>query len=109
MFCNTLKKSVVCLSSLSALVACSAIPVIGFAPSDTPPRMIIDSNDKKTERWDRPFAFGPVPASEEARGGKICSSLDKGDVKFKAIGYHPKAQNLSGKTFEGGGFFCAQK
>lgn len=104
-----LKNAVVSVATGLALSACVMAPSIGSAPSETPPKIIIDPADNKSRTWDNPSAFGPVPASEAARGAKTCSTLDRDNVKFAALGYHPKAKNIDGKPFEGGGFFCAPK
>jgi hypothetical protein len=53
--------------------------------------------------WDRPSAFGRVPASEKARGARICQSVDR---RLVAVGFHPTAKGEQGYSIEGGGFFC---
>lgn len=100
------KLCLTCLSATLVLTACVTAPAVGQAPSAIAPKIIVDPNDSKNRVWDNPGAFGPVPASENARAAKTCSTLDKDGVQFKAIGYHPKAQNIDGKPFDGGGFYC---
>lgn len=56
--------------------------------------------------WDRPHAFGPVPASLINEGNEGCSTLNRGDQSFRASGYHPAAADEKGVPFPGGGFFC---
>ncbi|MCK6390387.1 MAG: hypothetical protein L6Q40_05095 [Azonexus sp.] len=101
-----IKLGVVSLASAALLSACVMAPTIGSAPSDTPPKLV---QEGKTLGWSSSAAFGPVPASEAARGEKQCSGLNTKDVQYKAIGYHPKAQNADGKPFVGGGFYCVAK
>jgi hypothetical protein len=55
--------------------------------------------------WDRPAAFGRVPADQQARGDAVCERFAPG---MKAIAYHPKAEQQNGQTIVGGGFFCAK-
>lgn len=54
--------------------------------------------------WDRPAAFGRVPADQQARGDAVCERFAPG---MKAIAYHPKAEQQNGQAIIGGGFFCA--
>jgi hypothetical protein len=103
-----LKNSFLCAMASLALSACVMAPTVGSAPSETPPKIIVDPADSKSRIWDNPATFGPVPASEKARGAAVCSSLDRDNLKHVAIGYHPKAQNIDGKPFDGGGFFCVR-
>lgn len=57
--------------------------------------------------WDNWSAFGPVPASRAALGAETCAQLNTMAQKFKAIGYHSRAQGLDGKPLPNGGFYCA--
>jgi hypothetical protein len=72
----------------------------GAAPDATPPRI----TRTYTSAWDRPSAFGPVPAAVKGKGDAFCSALGK---DYKAIGYHALAQDENGKVFPDGGFFCS--
>lgn len=103
---STVKNIFIPLLACLALTGCVSAPAIGTAPSAIAPKIIIDPNDSKNRVWDNPGAFGPVPAADSARGAKTCSTLDKDGVQFKAAGFHPKAQNIDGKPFDGGGFYC---
>ncbi len=76
-------------------------PKPGSAPSAVPPRLV---QGPKSLRWDKPEAFGPVSASNQARGDRICQSLGL----EKAIGYHPGALDANGKLIAGGGYFCVK-
>lgn len=104
-----IKLGFVSLASAAVLSACVMAPSIGSAPSDTPPKIVIDKADGKNRGWDSSSAFGPVPTAEAVRGEKVCSALNTKDVQFKAIGYHPKALDANGKPFVGGGFYCVAK
>lgn len=73
----------------------------GSAPDVQPPKLaVIDG----VLGWDRPSAFGAVPADQKARGDEVCERFTKG---MKAIAYHPQAQQQDGRAIAGGGFFCA--
>lgn len=107
---NQFLKPVIALSlAIATLAGCAYSPPIGSEPAATPPRIVTDKNDPKKLIWDNPGAFGPVPASEMARGEKACSSMDTAEQKFYPKGYHPKAENVQGQPFQGGGFFCVPK
>jgi len=95
-------KKVICLLLPVLLTAC-AYPSIGDKQGDVPPR-IVQRGEYKT--WDNPGAFGPVPRELQAMGDKICSSLNTDKVKHRALGYHAKAEDLQGKPFVGGGYYC---
>ena len=101
-----MKKSLLALAALSAVIAGCAYPSPGAAPSDTPPQIVI-RNDVRT--WDHPGAFGPVPESLLERGQSVCGALDTDKVKYQARGYHPSALNLEGKAFPGGGYYCVPR
>jgi hypothetical protein len=94
------------LIALSLLTACSIPPVIGTAPSATPPRIVIDASNPQKRVWDNPEAFGPVPFNLEGRAQRVCSAMDTREIRYKAIGYHPAAQNINGQTMPDGGFLC---
>ena len=85
---------------LFTFVGCAQNVVLpGDRPDATPPKMVMDKNNKKV--WDRPGAFGKIPAKLQERGKKECGAL-----KMKAVGYHPSAQNESGNTYQDGGYLC---
>ncbi len=97
-FSNMLLASAV----VSVLASCAVVGP-GTKADAVPPRIVIDSN--KVGSWDRPNAFGPVPAELQAAGNATC----KGVGAEKATGYHPKALNADGKPFVGGGYYCVGK
>jgi hypothetical protein len=98
------------LVAVGVLAACvPATPMMGSKPGDVPPRVIVDPNNDKAKIWNNPGAFGPVPAELAATGQQVCSRMDTKDTQFKAIGYHPAAQDEQGKPFKGGGYFCVAK
>lgn len=99
----------VALSAIGILSGCAAGPMVGSKPGDVPPRIVVDPADHKTLTWDHPGAFGPVPAELAAKGQAVCATLDTKDARFQAIGYHPLAKDLEGKTFPAGGYFCVAK
>ena len=94
------------LIALSLLTACSIPPKIGTAPSATPPRIVIDADNPPNLIWDNSAAFGPVPFDLEGRAQRVCSQMDTREIRYKAIGYHPAAQNINGQTMPDGGFLC---
>jgi hypothetical protein len=75
------------------------IPGPSSAPSETPPR-ILYQNDEYS--WDDPTAFGPVPAHLQSTGDAYCQR----NGYASATGYHPRALDQNGRTFEGGGYYC---
>ncbi len=93
----------------SVLLACVTNPMVGSAPGDTLPRIVNDTTDPQKRIWDTPSAFGPVPANLAAKGQATCDALNTQDTKYKAIGYHPKAQNAKGQTMAEGGYYCVPK
>ncbi|PPC75170.1 hypothetical protein C4K68_21245 [Pokkaliibacter plantistimulans] len=82
---------------------------VGKHPSDTPPRLMTDPKDGTSQIWDRPTAFGPVPAELMMDAKAECATLDTDKVHYKAIGYHPHAMDAKGQEFPGGGYFCVRK
>ena len=74
----------------------------GDKPDNVPPKIITGPDNVKI--WDRPNAFGPVPANQMEEGKKVCSQID-----LVAVGYHPNAQDENGKKFPNGGFLCVPK
>ena len=106
----------ICLASLlgaATLAACSApggLPqqgnAIGTQPSEQAPRMVI--TDRGTKQWDRPEAFGPVPAHLVEYGQEQCATLNHSGKTHSPVGYHAHAETFDGYPFEDGGFFCRQ-
>ncbi len=83
---------------------------IGTIPSNKSPKIVLEPTDVNFPIWDSPAsAFGPIADSDFARGESACASLNRHDIQYKAIGYHPKALDIDGKPFAGGGFYCVKK
>lgn len=107
-----MKHSLSALVTASTLLIFSGCAVVNSGPGDkygdTPPKLTSieykDANGKMVSglTWDEPSAFGPVPASQQAAGDKVCQSVGS----KKATGYHPKAQAANGKPLAAGGYFC---
>lgn len=91
-----------------ALQACSTAPMIGATPSDPPPKIsYLGARDVKGNEyltWENVSSFGAVPGEIKSTGDQSCMRLGSG---LRALGYHPAARDQSGKTIQGGGFFCA--
>jgi hypothetical protein len=47
-----------------------------------------------------------VPAELQATGDAICSSMNTRWRTFRATGYHSRAQDINGETFEKGAYYC---
>lgn len=75
----------------------------GDAPSKQVPRLLRTNG---ILGWDKPAAFGAVPAREQARGDVICGRLV---AYHEAVAFHPAAQDEEGKPISGGGFLCGPK
>lgn len=92
------------------LNAYAAEPAVGNEPSEDPPKVnevVKESqNGRKLYIWDRPSAFGKVPADKKIFGDFICA---KGRIDLEATGFHPKAQDKDGKEIPGGGYYCEPK
>lgn len=84
--------------------ACSSMTAIGQYPSSTPPKLVRMPGGALA--WDKPGAFGPVPQSMAAKGAAVCATLSTTSQTFRALGYHPSAQNEQGQAIAGGGFYC---
>jgi hypothetical protein len=82
----------------------------GEQPDALAPRLVqsmtVAGDAPPVTSWDRPAAFGKVPAQLQARGDAACMLAGIGQ---QAIAYHPQAQGVDGQTLAGGGFFCAPK
>lgn len=92
------------------LAACAAAPLVGETPSATPPQLVpLDvkgADGRPLLTWDRPLAFGRVPAELKATGDVLCMMSR---IDLEAIGHHPRAKNEKGEELASGGFFCAMK
>ena len=100
---------VLSIGATSLLLGCA----VGSAPDEKNPPQLVDTALRKgwdgsnleNVAWDRPSAFGPVPANLQAKGDEICK---KGKWE-RAVGYHPKALDLEGKPIPDGGFYCSDQ
>jgi predicted small secreted protein len=104
--------SVVSLLAIAATVslsACSTTMGPGETASATPPRLVSGASGVSTTNavaWDRPDAFGPVPADLRAKGQAACDRLEGG---WTPTGYHPMAQLADGSTSPSGGYYCQRR
>src|SRR5690348_2926862 len=97
--------SALAVAATIGLAACAQMKP-GAVASDVPPRLVSNGTGVSSVgglSWDRPEAFGPVPADQLARGQASCNKLGEG---WKPTGYHPRAQNADGTPARGGGFYC---
>ncbi len=78
----------------------------GAKEAQVPPRLIMEDGFRK---WDRPEAFGPVPANLLETGRKVCATMNAGNYEYEPAGYHSRAMDAQGNEFQGGGYFCVQK
>ena len=83
------------LAVLTALTlgGCTGGALVSSAPADTPPQLVKlgarDAQGREYLTWDRPAAFGPVPADLQAAGDLSCM---QGQIEMRAAGYHPPFQ-----------------
>lgn len=93
-----------------ALSACTTTPRVGELPGSAAPQLVRegrqDASGRELLRWDRPGAFGRVTGTQKITGDIACMMAG---IEFEAIGYHPKARDVSGKEMPGGGYYCAAK
>lgn len=94
------------LCAVGALAGCMASGP-GARPADNAPQLVLNAQDLK--EWDRPEAFGPVPAELLATGRLHCATFNNGGKRYAPAGYHPHARSLDGFPFEDGGFFCVRE
>lgn len=101
--------ALLCLGSV-AISGC-ATTAVGNVAAKEPPRLVAMNSDKATAidegksvaaRWDRPGAFGPVPAELKVMGDSSCQRAGFA----RAAGYHPQAIGLDGRMIAGGGYYC---
>jgi hypothetical protein len=90
------------LSPWMAQSAVAQSTAVGAKEAGVPPKIVTISNQSA---WNDPSAFGPVPQDKIASGNATCQSMGFAS----AIGYHSKAQDLGGRAFPGGGYFCEGK
>lgn len=99
-----MKKKFLIAAVALAFAGCAAMP--GSSESPIPPRIVMKD---KLSAWDNPSKFGSVPASRKTQAAKVCATLNTKTAQFEARGYHSKAQDLNGKTFPDGGYYCVRK
>lgn len=93
------------LLAAGLLAGCAAGP--GAAPAANAPQLFMNAQGLK--QWDRPEAFGPVPAELLATGRAHCATFNNGGKRYVPAGYHPHARSVEGFPFEDGGFFCVRE
>ena len=76
------------------------------ADLNNPPKIVRDTNNNNLPIWDRPGAFGPVPAEKQAQGNATCTAADP---DLYAAGYNKLAKREDGSLFPDGGFLCLKK
>lgn len=98
-----------CLTTVAAaaLAACSTAALIGDHYGEPPPEVAhLGARDPKGNEyltWVNVSSFGPVPAHLQAAGDINCMKIG---FTLRAIGYHPQAKDLKGRTTPSGGFYC---
>lgn len=98
-----MKPITICSLLVAALLAGGCATGRGDRQADQPPRMVERNN---VIAWDRPEAFGPVPLRLASVAAINCATLDTRDVKWQPEGFHPRALDLDGRPFPGGGYYC---
>ena len=92
------------VTTVSLSSGCSWPLKPGAFEGAAPPRLVtIDG----VVGWDNPSAFGPVPTELRETGDAICATVHtRWKYKLRATGYHSRAQDLDGATFDRGGYYC---
>ena len=94
------------LAALTLVLAgCVTAPMPGAQEGATPPRLVTKDGSLI---WDNPGNFGPLLASFADKGAVACATLNKGDAKYSAKGYHSKGQDPDGKAYPQGAYFCVR-
>ena len=83
-------------------MAQNAPVTIGTKEAAVPPKIVKVDNQLA---WSDPSAFGPVPQDRVASGNATCQSMGFA----RAAGFHRSAQDINGKPFPSGGYFCDGK
>jgi hypothetical protein len=83
-------------------MAQNAPATVGTKEAAVPPKIVKVDNQLA---WSDPSAFGPVPQDKVASGNAICQSTGFA----RATGFHRSAQDINGKPFPSGGYFCEGK
>lgn len=97
-----------CMSAALALMGCASQGIlIGESPSDPPPQIVYlgaqDAKGQEYKTWINVSSFGRVPPELQAVGDLSCMRTS---LELRAVGFHPRAKDLSGQAVPGGGFFC---
>jgi hypothetical protein len=95
-----------CTLLTAALLTAGCAATRSDYQDNTPPRLV---ERNKTVAWDRGDAFGPVPLKLVSLAAVNCAALDTKDTQWQPEGFHAYAQNLEGKTYPGGGYFCKSR
>lgn len=99
-------KIVLTISALAIVLAgCATAPMPGAQEGTTPPKLVTKDGSLI---WDNAGNFGPVPTALADKGAAVCATLNKGDAKYSAKGYHSKGQDANGKAFPQGAFYCVR-
>lgn len=77
------------------------LAVLGALDSN-PPRIVMKDGQLG---WDRPGAFGAVPANMVERARQECA---RQNANMKPLGFHPGAMDLKGQPLPEGGFLCVE-
>ena len=106
-----MKHLILVLAVMAGLFATGcAVTGPGDRPDAVPPRMVVGQDNCRG--WDRPGAFGPVPADKQALGNRYCKTGSGANSPCgtwqTAMGFHASAQDFDGRSFPDGGFFCAR-
>jgi hypothetical protein len=91
------------VTTVSLSSGCSWPLKPGAFEGAAPPRLVTIEG---VVGWDNPSAFGPVPSELQATGDSICATINTRWKTYHAQGYHSKAQDLDGTTFDRGGYYC---
>lgn len=103
----TIFRRLTAVASVTFLAACSMAPLIGDRYGEPPPEVAYlgakDAKGNEYLTWVNVSSFGPVPAHLQAAGDINCMKMG---FVLRAIGYHPQAKDLKGRTTTSGGFYC---
>jgi hypothetical protein len=96
-----------------AMAPCMSVLLL-TACAQTPGRQAAEDAPRLTKKgdvvaWNNATLFGPLPAAMSDKAARLCATLDTDDKKWKPLGYHPRAEDLEGKPFPGGGYSCEPK
>lgn len=78
------------------------LAVLSGATNSAPPQVVMRAGQAG---WDRPGAFGAIPADKQAQAEAQCQ---KGNPKAKPLAYHPRPLDIQGQPMTQGGFLCVE-